>query len=140
MQHRLWTSLLLAIFSPFALAATIEKPVWSNFKGAAASENRILGYVQFGQLPDGSPAIQKINSTTVRYYERSLLLTGFDNLFMVDELNCSTGMLQPIGAGSLNRITALSNPPAAYSVKSANPKDLSVYRELCTSVGIQPSW
>lgn len=133
---------LLSALCSMTSAATVEKPVYTFFKDIPVEENVVLGYVQFGQLADGSPAIQKVNEVTVRFFTRNtfpkLNYDGF--LYSAEELDCKKGMVQLIGAGidSVDRITAMEDPPKASSVSVRNPKNLPVYREACTSLGIRP--
>lgn len=136
--------LLLAARCLGADAATIEKPVYTKFKDVPIKENPVMGYVQFGQLGDGSPALQKINSYTVRLYTRETLfrLSSGDYVYTLEELNCRTGMLEFVGTGTGTpyHVTALRDPPPPLSMKKVNPNNLPVYREVCTTVGIQPTW
>ncbi|WP_430389189.1 hypothetical protein [Dyella sp. 20L07] len=141
-MRRIFCFLLLAILCTGVSAATIEKPTYAMFKDTPIESNPLMSYVQFGQLQDGSPAVQKIDVSTVRFYERLILFRpNLDkDFYLAEELNCRTGILSFLGMGYLERITALDNPPAPASIKSMNPKNLPVYREVCTSVGIRAAW
>lgn len=135
---------LLASLCLGADAATIEKPIYAKFKDVPIKENPVMGYVQFGQLGDGTPALQKINSSTVRLYTRNTLfrLGSGDYTYSAEELNCRTGMMEFIGmsVGTPYHVTAQQDPPPPLSMKEVNPKNLPVYREVCTTTGIQPAW
>lgn len=142
MNSRFLITIALVIIGSNTFASTIEKPVYAKFTDRPSDQNPVSGYVLFGQLSDGTPAVQKINQTTVRFYERAILFVPSDlkDWAAAQELNCKTGMLQVIGMGPLEQIKMLENPPRANHVKNGHPKNLSVYREVCTVVGLQPSW
>lgn len=135
--------LLFAALCSGADAATIEKPVYAKLKGMPIKDNPVLSYVLLGQLDDGTPALQKISPSTVRFYTRFVLFqTGSGvPIYQAEELNCRTGMwaVVGLGAGSTDHFTAVENPLRA-SVKEMNPRNLPVYREVCTTVEIQPAW
>lgn len=133
---------LLLLLSGSVDAATFEKPVFAKFKGTPLDENPVMGYVQFGQLRDGSPAIQKVNSSTVRVYQRDEFgrINVDEDSYTVSEINCKSGAWQIIAMGFLTRITAMKDPPKPVKVGELHPKNVLVYREACNSMGIETPW
>ena len=135
---------LLSVASSMAHSATIEKPIYTQFKGSPAESNIVMGYVQFGQLADGSPAVQKVSARKVRFFTRIVFpkMGGNDSLYSAEELDCISGQMNFIGLGvnSTERITAIDDAPAPQSVVDTNAKNHPVYREVCSSLDIAPKF
>lgn len=135
-----FVSCALVLLSQQALAGVVEKPIYTKFKDTPIKENIVLSYVQFGTLPNGANAVQATSRTRVRYYSRPALMNPGIEYYTVDELDCRSGIVQSIGAGNLEKSIAWDSPPAAVNVRQMNPRNLPVFRDICTAVDIEPSW
>lgn len=97
-----------------------------------------MGYVQFGSLADGSPAIQAVSDTRVRFYERAVLLKGPD--YFINEIDCKSGRIQLVGAGSIESAKALAEPIDSGTTKTVNPRNVALLREVCFAGKVKTGW
>ena len=128
----------LILLPALAYAGIFEKPLHTKFKDIPIEKNVVLGYVQFGTLPNGANAVQAISREKARFYVRDAMTT-FET-YWVNEVDCVTGQLQIVGYGNIDKSKAFPNLPPTGNVRDRNPNDLPVYREICTTAGIEPSW
>lgn len=99
----------------------------------AQGERVVIGYVVTGDMPDGTPAVKRIDERTVRYLERDVG-TG---VYFTYELNCRTGEGRPFSAGSLAQQKVLTGGQS-FNINDFRVEVLPAYKEVCREAGMSP--
>lgn len=98
---------------------------------------RIVGsYILTGTFPDGSPAVKRIDESTVRYYQ-SISAQKDEILYFVYELNCATGEQRAFSYGSLSQQKFLPGGPVS-NINKFRAEILPTYKEICREGGVVP--
>lgn len=124
----------LCSFAFTSLGGTVEWPIYmgSNIKDARG-ERVIIGNILTGTLPDGSPAVRRVNETSVRYFESDAATGGY----FTYELNCRTGEGRVFSFGTLAQQKVLPDRNT-FNINDQRAELLPAYREVCMQGGIAP--
>lgn len=131
--HFLPVATLVLASSAFAQPALIERPLYHQFKGQA--DPYVKGYVLFGTLANGTPAITKNSKGHAFFYERSLLLNRDLKVLMATGIECKTGSTYVIALGPIEAMTAVKKEET-MSIQQAHPESLPTYRKVCEAVDL----
>lgn len=128
-------------FSPSLIASTLERALYTKYKELNVDENPVASYVQLGRLKDGSPALTRVDGSRVRFFQRLVLFESQirDDQYAVSDVDCINGKSYFWGSGRFGRIE-LRAESFPVDIDDLNPRNIPVYREVCTIMGFDPLW
>ncbi|VVE77095.1 hypothetical protein PCA31118_05390 [Pandoraea captiosa] len=117
-----------------------ELPLFARLKDVPLNENPVMGYVIFGNFPDGQPMIRAVTASTAVFIERQAMLktTGYTR----NLLDCRNATLRIDAFGDIESLQSepRSLPLEANPIKRMHPRNLQVFKRVCNTAGLRANW
>lgn len=131
---------ILAALCSIALTAFGGIVEWPMYLGNEISETNgerlVIFHILTGTFPDGSPAVKRVDETSVRYFQ-SISARSDETAYFVYELNCASGENRVFSFGSLSQQRV--HPTSRISnINKYRAETLPAYKEVCREGGVMP--